>query len=57
MIHEKNISDRNGFMLACENGHLNIVEFLVENNCHEYGFNGFLIACKKGHLNDCRIFS
>ena len=30
MIHEKNEFGENGFMIACQNGQLNIVEYLVE---------------------------
>lgn len=42
-----------GFISACLNGHLNIVQYLVELNTeiHSHNEEGFRMACWKGHLD------
>ena len=53
----KNIYAETSFHIACKNGHLNIVEFLLEtidlyvdiNSKCNNTFTGFTWACYKGH--------
>ena len=53
----KNINGETSFHIACKNGHLNIVEFLLEtidlyvdiNSKCNNTFTGFTWACYKGH--------
>ena len=49
-VHAEN---EEGFRWACYKGHLNIVQYLLENNfnidVHAYNENGFIWACKNGY--------
>ena len=48
--------DKNGFLMACEQGNFKIVKFLIEknhcgiNDIDTTRTNGFLYACQKGHF-------
>ena len=54
-VNHVNNDGTNGFMLACSNGHKDIVELLVtKSNCdvnhvNKNGWNGFMYACQNDH--------
>ena len=49
------VDNEDGFRLACYNGHLNVVQYLLKNNfnidVHAENEDGFRVACGNGHLN------
>ena len=54
-MEEKNIKGENSFLIACREGHFEIVKLLIENNCkmeekNKSGMNGFMISCKNGQI-------
>lgn len=47
---------KNGFIVACEGGYIELVSYLIQSNCETnqkdfQGKNGLMYACSNGHLD------